>query len=148
MRKIIVLSIVIVLSLSAFAQFNPVKWTFTSKKISADTYELRYSAKVAAPWHIYSQLTPAGGPLPTKISHAKNPMIKVKGPAKEQGKLLTKYEEVFGVDVKFFNGEVVFVQEIKLKSKVRTIAKGTIEFMVCNEEQCLPPAEVPFSIKL
>jgi hypothetical protein len=30
---------------------------------------------VNAPWHTYSQFTPAGGPLPTKFNFTKNPYI-------------------------------------------------------------------------
>ncbi len=70
------------------------------------------------------------------------------GPAKEEGKLEQHHEELFGVDVKQFSNSVDFVQTIKLKSPVRTSANITVEYMVCNDKQCLPPTSKKFSIAL
>jgi hydroxyethylthiazole kinase-like sugar kinase family protein len=75
-------------------------------------------------------------------------MVVVAGEAKEVGKLNKAHEEVFGVDVVYYKDKVDFVQVVKLKSKVKTVISGTVEFMACNEEQCLPPNEIPFKIAL
>ena len=64
------------------------------------------------------------------------------------GRMVTKYEEVFGVDTKYYADKVEFVQTVKLKGKAKTRASGSLEFMVCNEEQCMPPATVNFSVAL
>jgi DsbC/DsbD-like thiol-disulfide interchange protein len=47
--------------------------------------------------------------------------------------------------VSYFEKSVVFQQKIKLKGKAATV-KGRVEFMVCDEKQCLPPTEVEFSV--
>jgi len=70
------------------------------------------------------------------------------GNVKENGKLIKKYETVFGVDVKYFSEKVDFVQVVKLKTKTKTNFSGSVEFMVCNDQQCLPPATQKFSIAL
>ncbi len=98
--------------LSAYAQSTPVKWDYSAKKISDKMYEVRITANVSEPWHIYSQTSPEGGALPTKISFIKNPLIVIDGKTKEKGKMINKYEEVFGVDVKYFNGTVDFLQVV------------------------------------
>lgn len=147
MKNITVLLIACIATSFATAQ-DVVKWTWSAKKLAPQSYELSFSAKVEKPWHIYSQSTPDGGPLPTVFAFNKNPLITFNGKVKESGKLLQKHEEVFGVDVKYFAGNVVFTQLVKLKSKVKTTISGSIEFMACNEEQCLPPKEVPFKINL
>lgn len=134
-------------SLSAVAQ-NPVTWKYTTRKIAEKTYEVHITANVADPWHIYSQSTPEGGPVATQITFRKNPLVTTVGVIKENGKLRTKYEEVFGVDVKFFDGAVDFVQIINLKLPVKTNLTGSIEFMLCNDHECMPPATVPFSIPI
>jgi thiol:disulfide interchange protein DsbD len=72
----------------------------------------------------------------------------LEGKVKEDGKLLKKHEAVFGVDVKYFNGKVDFVQLVKLKENAKTNFSGEVEFMVCNDQQCLPPATEKFSIPL
>jgi thiol:disulfide interchange protein DsbD len=86
--------------------------------------------------------------VPTKISFIKNPLLVIDGETKEKGKMISKYEKVFGVDVKYFNDTVHFVQTVKLKNNVKTSVSGTIEFMVCNDKQCLPPQTIAFSVKL
>jgi hypothetical protein len=145
--RIIFFLIVLLLNFSAFSQI-PVQWTYSSKKILDKTYEVHIKASVQSPWHIYSQTTPDGGPQPTKITFSKNPLLTVWGEAKEVGKLSRKHEEAFGVDVKYFDGDVDFVQVVKLKSNAKTNVSGTIEFMVCNDEECLPPTTNKFSITL
>jgi DsbC/DsbD-like thiol-disulfide interchange protein len=49
------------------------------------------------------------------------------------------------MDVSYFEKSVVFQQKIKLKGKEATI-KGQLEYMTCNDKQCLPPDDVEFSI--
>jgi hypothetical protein len=133
----------------SFSQIrNPVKWSFTSKKISENTFEVSLTATVDPSWHIYSQTTPEGGPVATTVSFTKNPLVTLDGAVKEIGKLEQKHEELFGVDVKQFSNKVVFVQTVKLKAKAKTAVSGTIEFMTCNNRECLPPAKQTFSVVL
>lgn len=143
-------SLLIFLVITSFCSWcqNPVNWKFSAKKKADKVYEVHLTATVASPWHIYSQKTPKGGPIPTKISFTKNPIIVLDGIAKEVGKLEVKHEEVFDIDVKYFNGSVDFVQTIKLKSGVKTNVSGTIQFMACNDQQCLPPTNTSFNITL
>jgi hypothetical protein len=74
--------------------------------------------------------------------------VTLDGAVKEIGKLEQKHEELFGVDVKQFSNKVVFVQTVKLKAKAKTAVNGTIEFMTCNNRECLPPATQKFSVVL
>jgi thiol:disulfide interchange protein DsbD len=43
---------------------------------------------------------------------------------------------------------VDFVQQIKLKGNAKTNLAGKVEFMVCNDKQCLPPAEVDIKVPI
>lgn len=143
---------VFVLSLVAFcsnAQMkNPVQWAFAAKKINATTYEVHLTATIEEGWHLYSQTTPDGGPTATTVSFAKNPLLTLEGTPKEVGKMEQKHEELFGVDVKQFSKKVVFVQTVKLKGKAKTSLNGSVDFMTCNDNQCLPPKTQKFSIAL
>ena len=75
-------------------------------------------------------------------------MVTIDGEAKEDGNLQERFEEVFGIKVKFFNEKVSFIQQVKLKNNIKTAVTGKLEFMVCNDRECLPPTTVPFSIAL
>ena len=127
---------------------NPVEWEFDSKKVSGTTYEIHITAKLDRGWHIYSQFTPDGGPIATTITFNKNPLITLTGKAKEVGKLEQKHEPLFGVDVKQFSGKVAFIQTVTVKGNAKTAISGAVEFMVCDDERCLPPAIEKFSLKL
>ena len=149
MKRILTATIFLLVSNILLAQIqNPVNWTATAKKIADKTYEIRLTANINNGWHIYSQTTPDGGPVPTSISFTKNPLFQLQGTAKEVGKLEQHNEPLFGVDVKQFSNKVDFVQVVKLKANVKTSADVAVEFMVCNDKQCLPPATKKFSVAL
>ena len=86
--------------------------------------------------------------MPTKFNYKTNPLLTIKGVPNEAGALQNKHEEVFGVDVKYYDNKVTFTHTINLKSAVKTNISGTIEYMVCNESQCLPPKKVAFDLQL
>lgn len=147
MKKIILVLMSLLWFTVSKAQ-NPVQWNFSAKKIADRTYEIHLTPTVQSPWHIYSQTSPEGGALATKISFNKNPLASIEGEMKEVGKVVSKYEEVFGVSVKYFESKADFMQAVKLKANVKTNISGSIEFMACNNEQCLPPKTVQFSVAL
>jgi thiol:disulfide interchange protein DsbD len=75
-------------------------------------------------------------------------LLTVEGKAKEVGKMEKHNEPLFGVDVKQFSNSVDFVQLVKLKAPVKTSVNVAVEFMVCNDKQCLPPSTKKFSVAL
>ena len=131
-----------------FAQIeNPVQWSYTAKKIAPKTYELHMTANISHKWHIYAQ--DAGeGPEPTTFNFSANPLVKLEGKVQEVGKLEKSYDPNFKSTLKFYADKVDFVQTVKLKSSASTVVKGTVTYMVCDDKKCLPPKEIPFSIKV
>jgi hypothetical protein len=149
MKKLItVLSFVFMCFMVQAQVQNPVRWEFSSKKVNGTTYDVKITASIEPGWHVYSQTTPEGGPVPTSFSFAKNPLLTLQGTPKEVGKLEQRFEPLFGVDVKQFSDKVVFQQTIQVKGKAKTALSGSVEFMVCNDEMCLPPSTQKFSIAL
>jgi hypothetical protein len=148
MNKRCLLFFSFVLGVSALQAQKSYEWTFSAKKTADKRFEIHCTVDVKQPWHTYSQFTPGGGPLPTKFEFVKNPLYSLAGPAKENGKMITKHETVFDVDVKYFEGKVDFVQIVKMKGGAKTNVTGSVTFMVCNDEQCLPPTTQKFSLAL
>lgn len=146
--KGIVLFVAVLFSGQVVLAQNPVQWSYASKKLDGDRYEISITALIQGKWHLYSQATPEGGPVPTRFSFANNPMILLEGAVKEEGKLHEKYEEVFEMKVKYYEGKVVFQQVVKLKKKIKTQLTGTVEYMVCDDTQCLPPKKEFFKVAL
>jgi thiol:disulfide interchange protein DsbD len=148
--KVTLLSLLVtMISAVSFAQSSTqVKWTFSSKKIADKTYEVRVKATVNGDWHIYSQNVGVDGPIPTSFTFTKNPLLTVDGAVKEVGKKITKDEEVWGGKVNYYEKTVEFVQTVKVKGSAKTNLAGKVEYMVCNEEKCLPPSETTFSVAI
>lgn len=149
MKRFSVSIVLAFITVMAFAQApNPVNWTYEAKKKTADTYEVILTAKVENPWHIYSQHTGKGGPIPTKLSLKKNPLVTTVGATKEIGKVEKVYDKNFQTDVLFFSGKLQLVQTVKIKGNAKTNVSGTVEYMVCDDTQCLPPVKKTFDLKL
>ena len=148
MKKIILAVLFSVTLLATNAQVqNPVKWKYEAKKKGVN-YEVVITATVDKPWHIYSQNTGKNGPIPTTITFKTNPLITLNGKVKETGNLEKIYDKNFQTDVLFYSGSVVFTQTIQVKAGVKTNISGTVEYMVCDDEKCLPPTKKTFDIKL
>ncbi len=149
MRSVLV-AISILFSAAAFSQLNPVSWNFSAKKLGDKTYEVHFTAEISGKYHMYAQKLEVEGPVPTTFTFTKNPLITLQGPVKEMGKKVTVNEKVWGPNAKvsYFEDKVDFVQVVKTKVSAPTSLKGNVEFMVCDDKQCLPPKTVDFDIKL
>lgn len=146
MKRILFLMVLSVLTVGAFAQ--SVSWKSSAVKKSAGVYEVTIVATVPSTWHIYSQNLVGDGPVPTKFTFTKNPMVTLTGKTLEKGKLQSVHDKNFGMDVKYYAGTVTFTQLVKVKGNVSTNLSGKVEYMICNDHECLPPTSESFSVKL
>ena len=128
---------------------NPVSWTFTSKKVSDNVYEVQMVANIQSGWHLYSQAQPKDAiAIPTAFNFTKNPLIELNGKIKETGKLEKFTDQDLGVSANQYSKLVVFSQKVKLKGKAKSNVGGNVTFQTCDDKKCLPPKTVNFSIAL
>ncbi len=125
-----------------------VQWKYEVKKIGDKTYEVHMTANINGNFHMYAQKVGVEGPLPTTFNFTKNPLITLQGDVKEVGKLIKKHETVWEGNVNYYEKSVDFVQVVKLKANVKTNLAGKVEFMVCDEKQCLPPGDVEIKVNI
>ncbi|MGG9960334.1 protein-disulfide reductase DsbD domain-containing protein [Ferruginibacter sp. SUN106] len=147
MKKIIVAIGLMIFTIGA-VNAQKVAWSYTAKKLAGDKYELHITAQPPTGWHIYSQNTPDGGPVPTTFKFNKNPLATIAGKVKENGKLVSYYDKSFKVNVKYFEGKVEFTQIVSVKAKIKTNITGEIESMICNDRTCMPPSTETFAIPI
>jgi len=151
MKNNIILSFFLVSFVNVFAQSGSAKqvnWNFEAKKIASNTYEIKCSAIIKGDFHLYAQVPGVEGPVPTTFSFSPNPLLSLTGKVKEQGKMVKKFESAWDGTVNFYEKKVDFIQVVKTKAKIKTNLIGEVEFMVCNDAQCLPPAKVPFKVAI
>lgn len=147
MKKIAIVTVLVLFAGFANAQFNnPVLWAFSAKKIADKTYEVHFTATITGNWHLYAQGT-GDGPV-TEIKFTPNPLLVFDGKPKEVGKQLKAFDKNFNAELKYYEKTVDFVQKVKLRSAAATVVKGNVNFVVCNDKQCLPPKNAAFSINV
>ena len=128
---------------------DPVKWSYSSKKIADKTYEIHLTATVQNTWHLYSQLQPEDAiNQPTEIIFKKNPLISCSGKIKEIGKMKLFKDEKLKISANQYADKVDFVQIIKLKANVKTNIIGSVEYQTCNDKKCLPPKKIDFTVAI
>ncbi|HEX8561626.1 MAG TPA: thioredoxin family protein [Flavobacterium sp.] len=117
-----------------FAQIvEPVKWKSRVEKISDTEFNLVFEAKIDDEWHIYSQFTPDGGPLPLTLT-----FNDTKGNYEPLGKATEsatkrQYNDVFEVDEVFFSNSAVIKQKIKTLHNKAQVVNITLDYQVCKE---------------
>lgn len=119
---------------------SPVTWKFELKKISTSDYIITATAKMKTSWVLYSQFTNPDGPIPTlfMINGSKVKFV-------EESKVIKEHDDMFDVEVLKFKETAVFT--FKGSNPASTSIKGSVEYMTCDGERCLPPVEVKFDLK-
>ena len=149
MKKTILLALIVLSGTLAIAQSSKqVNWAYSAKKVADKTYEIHMTATIGADYHLYAQDAGGDGPIPTTFSFTKSPLLAFDGTVKEKGQIVKKFESAWNHDVNYYQSTVDFVQIVKLKSNVKTSLAGKVEFMVCNDTQCLPPSTVDIKVNV
>ena len=134
MKKITVLLVLIFSFSTAVAQIlKPVKWTSKLEKIADNQYNIVLTGTIDADWHLYSQFTPNGGPLPLiLIFKNQKSNYTLIGKAIES-QYIKKYNDVFEVDEYYFEKTITLTQKIKsINLKNATVALRA-EYQVCKD---------------
>lgn len=140
MKKIILL--LLLAAGSAQAQMlHPVKWSYAAKKTGKNEAVLLLKADIEPGWHIYSAYQPDGGPVKTSFTFSGCTLLgKIVEPQP-----IVQLEEAFGMQVRYFEHAVVFQQKVRPAAKA---ISGQLNFMVCNNQKCLPPENINFTIPI
>jgi len=148
-NRIILMGVAILMATSIFSQVeNPVKWEFTTDKVSGQEAELVFTASIDYPWHLYSAHLPAGGPIATKPWYDESDAYILVDGIVEFPKAKIKYDAGFQMDVGTLSGTAELRQKVKFKNGGSQTVSGEIEFQVCDDEVCLPPMTVPFAFEV
>ena len=142
----------ILLPLFTFSQIlDPVKWTFKVEQTSTDEATLLLIAKIDKTWHLYSQDIPQGGPngapIATSFTFNKSQDYELVGKVLEP-KAIEDNDPNFDMILKFFADKATFRQKIKILSQKDFAVKGLVNFMCCDDKQCIPPNDAEFNIKV
>lgn len=146
MSKKIFLSILLTISsISLFSQiYEPIKWTVSSNE-DGQTVEIKFDVTIDKGWHLYGMSLPENGPRATSFNFVTIENATLIGTVTSSSNLIRQYDDLFEMELNWYAKSASFSQKVKTTGKPYHIA-GTIEFMGCNGETCLPPIKVPFDI--
>lgn len=141
--SILKIALLFVFSVASAQVYNPVSWDTSVEKNESGNYILISTASIEGGWHLYSQHIGEGGPIPTTFYYPEE--IKTLGETKE-GEGIEIDDPIFGMPIKYFGGKAVFKQKIEVQDL--SFVDVTVEYMVCDDERCLPPKEVVLTYNL
>ncbi|MNX59311.1 Thiol:disulfide interchange protein DsbD precursor [compost metagenome] len=147
--KNIAITLLLFFSASMFGQmYNPVKWTTTVEKVSDKEYILKAQAVIQSGWHLYGQYIEEGGPSPTAFTF-KNQLKKFELIGKTtEGKGHETVDKIFDMKIKYFEDKALFTQKIKFISDDVSNIVAEVDFMVCDDSNCLPPSTEELTFKI
>ena len=125
-------------TLSLFSQIRqPVKWSYEI----GESGEILFQATVQNGWHLYDMNLPEGGPVSTSFEFEETQGVELIGATVTSSKVTSQYDEMFGMEVRWFTENPVFSQKLQITDPVRFRISGFINYMSCNDENCIPGTE-------
>ena len=137
-------------SLGAKAQIirDAVSWSHSVEDKSPTEKVIVFSATIKGDWHLYGTDLPSGGPPPTSLIVDKIAGAQLVGKLTASKKPIEKHDPNFDMMLRFYSGQVSFRQTLRITDPKAFAFSGAIRYMVCNDEQCLPPTNWDFTIAL
>ena len=144
MKKLLFPFVLLLFAVAVQAQIqDPVKFNSELKILAADEAEVVFTAAIDKGWHVYSTDLGDGGPISANFNVEKIFGAEVVGKLKPVGKEISTFDKLFEMKVRYFENTAQFVQKLKLTGGAYQI-EGYLEYGACNDENCLPPTQVPF----
>ena len=145
MKRLSFILMLMVAAITAQAQMvDPVHFTSELKMGKGAEAEIIFTGKIDAGWHVYSTDLGQDGPIEATFNAVKMEGVEKVGKLTPRGKEIKKFDEMFGMELKFFENAVTFVQKVKFTQPQYTI-DCYLEFGACNDKSCMPPTQVEFS---
>ena len=122
---------------------DPVHFTSELKMGKGAEADIVFTAKIDAGWHVYSTDLGQDGPIEATFNAVKMDGVEKVGKLTPKGKVIKKYDQMFGMDLKYFENTATFVQKVRF-TKPKYVIDCYLEYGACNDQSCMPPSQVEF----
>ena len=144
MKKSIFSILLLLFAVVVQAQIQePVKFKSELKTSQAGEAEVVFTRTIDKGWHVYSTDLGDGGPISATFNVESISGAELVGKLKPVGKEVAAFDKLFEMKVRYFENTAQFVQKLKLTGGEYKV-EGFLEYGACNDENCLPPTQVPF----
>lgn len=142
-RVLFILQLLLAVMFTHAQMLSPVKFSSQLKTNGTAEAEIIFSGKIQPGWHVYSTGLGSDGPISATFNVTKMEGAQLVGKLQPRGNEISKYDNLFGMKLRFFEGSVTFVQKVKFTAPQHVI-DAYLEYGACNDQNCLPPSEVSF----
>jgi thiol:disulfide interchange protein DsbD len=134
--------IIALAALAADAQMvNPAKFTSSFNKLSDTAAEIVFTGTIEPGWHVYSTDVGDDGPTAATFNVDNISGAVLDGPLKAVGNPIRKHDDMFDMEVSYFEHSAKFVQKLKLTGGKYAV-EGYLQYGACNDQTCVPPKNV------
>ncbi len=146
-RKYLFLLVFVLTGFMVNAQIiEPIKWSYSSEQ-NGNEIDLVFTATIDKGWHLYDTYLPEGGPIPTSIMFEDSSKFEFVGELLKSPEPEEHYDKTFMLNLRYFSITAELRQKIKLNTTDPVEIKGSVNFMGCDDETCLPPNDADFSFQ-
>ena len=136
MIRNILFSLISILCLNA-QDIEPVEWNYDVVKINDTEYNISFNASILDGWKLYSQFSPADGALPTAFRFLESVSSFEADNLFNEDDYTIGFDNVFKMDLYYYENEANFNQNIKLLDKDLNLIKVEIDYSSCDDELCI-----------
>ncbi|MCC8034639.1 MAG: protein-disulfide reductase DsbD N-terminal domain-containing protein, partial [Rikenellaceae bacterium] len=147
LRAVFTAFVTIILSVAGAGAQGKVEWKTSVEHLGGGKAKVVFTADIADGWHMYDTRRYEMGPNSTEFVFTVLEGLKLDGGIREVSKAVRKYDEIFEMEIGFFEKRAEFEQAVTLTAD-KAIIGGEVSWMVCDDSTCLPPDEYEFSIDI
>lgn len=147
-NKALYLLFALFVCIPSFAQIlDPVKWKVELSKIASDgKATITYEATIEDGWHMYSTKEVTDGPVPTSFMLSDVDGVTILSDINPRSHVIEQFEPAFNVTVGWYEKKATFQQQVKISNKDNFTLIGSVRYMMCNNQNCLPPTTYDFDL--
>ena len=144
MKKVLLaLQLLLIVMVAQAQMMNPVKFTSSLKTSKGAEAEIVFTGKIQPGWHVYSTGLGGDGPISATFNVNKMDGVELVGKLQARGHEISKFDPLFEMKLRYFEGSATFVQKIKFVKPNYSI-DAYLEYGACSDQNCLPPSEASF----
>lgn len=131
---------------SAQSVSDYISWSQTQQKVSDTEADVIFTATIESGWHLYGTDIGGGGPTPTHLIIDKIVGGELVGKLKGDKAPVSKQDPIFNMPISYWEKKVVLRQRVKITDPEKFKLEGALRFMICDDNQCLPPTSEEFFV--
>lgn len=140
------LGVVFAIVPSLAQKLDPIVWETTVESNDASGALIKLSVTIEKGWHLYGLDLPEDGPNATSITFEPQSGVELDGALTPSRAPIEKFDPIFNLNLSWWESDVAFTQKVKVTDGMSHTVSGVIFFQGCNDQTCISPQKIPFSL--